>query len=99
MKLDQVRCNSIYRIVSRQSWLHIDTFEQFMAPFSRHPRNSDAGLLQVDVLMHALQEFDESLLAKLVDEFGVCCRQRNRVVSDPQFYWYIPHQGAVCCLR
>jgi hypothetical protein len=36
---------------------------------------------------------------KLVDEFGVSCRQRNRVFSDPQFCGYIPDQGAVWPLR
>ncbi len=46
MKLDDVRCNSIYRIRSRQSSLHLATSQHTIAPLSRHPSLYELTCLQ-----------------------------------------------------
>ncbi len=45
MMLDLARCNGIYRIRSRQSCLHLVTFDDAFAPSSRQPINYESNPL------------------------------------------------------
>jgi hypothetical protein len=82
MKLDQARCSSIYRIVEvGYILLRLSTPSRHLHAIQKtHTLDSRPLIGLNSCVFKSWKNFPQ---VKLVDEFGVCCCQRNRIFSDP----------------